>query len=729
MLRISRTSSAEREQGVGHAASKKEKRALSFANAHRPASSHHHHPPQRLARAMPPLTPETIQGIIGTVLPMNFKSSPRIRLCSPPLPTISNTARAAPLSVDKPPSAEPQREQSVKSEKSYFTSTTAFSDSGVDTVFSPQLESRIRSPLPPSPSSSHPDAIEVTTSAPQQTIVEADDPVPIPRLTQSEETRIVDSPSPDLPSNGEEQNKAETEVRNKASGVAPPSMQRNSSHHKIAVKPALLTRGKTSSASSTRLHKSALQRTQSAKSVRIMESPTEADGAALEDKSEGATANTTAAGPSQHTTHHQTHSTNGHAHTQHSKTTVKHAHIAPKRTLSSSRLKGHTRNASSTSLHREGRMKSPPPIPETQSPDSSSSAAAVPATAVSKTAPTPAPAAAERPQERTELMQAAPHVTKAINIRRNNSSLANLIKTEPRSVSRGFDVPPSSSANDNNTANDVDQQRTTSQQITEQGNSVSSPSSTAIAAAAVQSVPDNAPPLHPPPPSPASPVIMVPSSVILPPQPRSSPADPRFRVHSTIRRPPSPPLLEEEQDDAYNFQSDRPLSPSKSDRDMMITRKNAREDGNEKEKIKLTPKRAETMPPYSSNGSSTAPRDMKSEPQQLTNAKKKQMFFFSSPTTDSDDEGQPGSFKFRAAAPLPVDSMASDGRTGKDAKPEEAQAGVQDRNTRTNGKPAIKVVQVTSPTENEQKKNNANTGEHQHSDDDDDEYEDEDNYG
>lgn len=317
-------------------------------------------------------------------------------------------------------------------------------------------------------------------------------------------------------------------------------------------------------------------------------------------------------------------------------------------------------------------------------------------------------------------MQAAPHVTKAINIRRNSSSLANLIQTEPRSVSRGFAVTPSSMANGVET--DTHEQRH------QQQNGVSSPSSTAVAADAVQSVPDPIPPLHPPPPSPASPVVPVPSSVVLPPQPRSSPADPRFRIHSTIRRPPSPPLGEE-QDDPDNVRLDSPLSPSESDHDLASMRR-TREANGSNGASKTTVKLAETMP--ASDEHRTAPRDMIPEPQQLTNAKKKQMFFLNSPTTDSDDEGQPGSLKFRPAAPLPIASIEA-GRTGTNARlvEEEAvksdSAAVEEKDRRP-GKPAIKVVQVTSPTEGvaERKKNSEGAEQQRSEDEDDDGYEDED---
>ncbi|KAL7007300.1 hypothetical protein EMMF5_003139 [Cystobasidiomycetes sp. EMM_F5] len=47
----------------------------------------------------------------------------------------------------------------------------------------------------------------------------------------------------------------------------------------------------------------------------------------------------------------------------------------------------------------------------------------------------------------------------------------------------------------------------------------------------------NGPAPHPPPPSPASPVLAIPSSVKLPPQPNSTPADRFFRTHSMLRRP------------------------------------------------------------------------------------------------------------------------------------------------------------------------------------------------
>lgn len=148
-----------------------------------------------------------------------------------------------------------------------------------------------------------------------------------------------------------------------------------------------------------------------------------------------------------------------------------------------------------------------------------------------------------------------------------------------------------------------------------------------------------------------------------------------------------------------------------------------------------TPKRSETAPLTRENDTSSAPRDMKPEPQQLTNAKKKQMFFFSSPTTDSDDEGgHTGSFKFRLASPLPDQQQQQRGSPAHakanfnavgdgDAKERRTEHG---RDTeKYPGKPAIKVVQVTTPTEEKaQEKNGNDAGQHSDEEDDDDEYED-----
>lgn len=766
---------------------KKEKRALSFANAHRPAQHHQHQQYTRLARAMPPLTPTTIQDIIGTVLPINITSSPRIQLSSP-LPhnppstshahalsstgaqilananmdkissrtnvpssptdqTISATDTSAPsiasptstaasntvppiesksMSPSRQAKIEQQqhtREPSIKSERSYFTSSTAFSDSAVDPVFSPQLGHGNMQDVGRE-SSGQDTTTFTTTSVPYPSNVDLDTSIASPRLTQSEETtRNIKSPSPEPASEPERVAEGEEVHSTTTTNTIAPSMQRDSSHHRITVKPALFSRGK-SSASSTRLSKSALlQRTQSAKSVRIIESPTEADGNVLEGTSgeTGIASNTTSHRPPPH------------HHTAQSVRNVKNSHIAPKRTISSTRLKGHTRNSSSASLHREGRIKTPPPILETPSPDITPAAPDV--VESSPSIPPSTTATTTTTMERHE-MQAAPHVTKAINIRRNNSSLANLIQTEPRSVSRGFAVPSSSSNGDSNGTSHQHQQD--SQQQHENG--VSSPSSTAVAAATVQSVPDTTPSLHPPPPSPASPVVMVPCSVVLPPQPRSSPADPRFRIHSTIRRPRSPPpLVEEEQDSQQQQQQDRKENVvnahSRSDDDM-----NSRVKSDEQRKKPKTPKRSETLPSTRSKhsddddddddnetaaaktSSTTAPRDMKPEPQQLTNAKKKQMFFFSSPTTDSDDEGgHNGSFKLRLASVLPNESAPV-----TTATPGPAQAPGPAKITSVNEKAETvnntKEKQSSNGKSTEEKQNgskNINEGDH-----DDDEYED-----
>lgn len=685
MLRISRIDGDQSRKGqnentqMEHAGmTKKEKRALSFANTHRPT---------RIARAMPPLTPETIQDIIGAVLPMDFKRSPRIRLSSaspsvtspPPItsstdPTVSSdviaprTQTTPPLTASaprksaspvRPAKIEHTREPSIKSERSYFTSTTATSDFGVDPVFSPPLESPVKQDGDHQQELAHLVPQPSTTSAPTQpTASTSQIPYSSPRLTQSEDTREIKSPSPDSIAEEDEGESQQIPPGGEArvtSAATAPSMKRNSSSHRmVAVKPALLTRGGKNSASSSKLNKSALQRTQSAKSVRILESPTEADGAALAGSSaEHAAAPTTA----NHTPHHGKH-------------TGKHPHVAPKRTLSSTKLKGHVRNGSSVSLHREARTKSPPPLQEEKR-TASPIAAVVSAQAPEAQLQPPTQAAIERPE-----MQAAPHVTKAINIRRNNSSLANIIKTEPRSVSRGFAIPGGGGA-------EAEEGKGTG--------SPDSPSTTAAANAVVaQSAPD-APALHPPPPSPASPVIMVPSSVILPPQPRPSPADPRFRVHSTIRRPASPPLEEELESDS---ESNVDVSPKQRTR---------------------TPKRSATSPLPASDVTTTAPRDMRPEPQQLTNAKKKQMFFFSSPGTDSDDEHSTSLKRVTmsavlTAAPPPskANSLTKEGR-------------ITSEKEKSSTKPAIKVVSVTTPTEG--KTQNRRDGS-SHTDDD--EYEDED---
>ncbi|KAK9894735.1 hypothetical protein P389DRAFT_100652 [Cystobasidium minutum MCA 4210] len=747
-LRISRLDGSEGGRDQQHTSqasgstmamtmTKKEKRALSFANTHRPTASHHAGGGGgRLARAMPPLTPETIQDIIGTVLPMDFKKSPRVRLAStsatltsppavttsnkpnspspttltsPTLVTPTNATQATPTSttpstattviapaLNRPAKVEHTREPSIKSERSYFTSTTATSELGVDPVFSPPLESppitqgsqQQQQQLQPQQQQTLPELVahETTTSAPtlQPTAATLETQNTSPRLTQSEDTRDLHNPSPDgiveeedEHVNTDQDGSRPRQASEAKSSVIAPSMKRNSSSHKVAVKPALLTRGSKNSASSSKLNRSALQRTQSAKSVRILESPTEADGTALEAAPVSTAANTAANAASTHQSHTK------HAAAKH--TSHGHSHVAPKRTLSSTRLKGHTRNGSSLSLHKEARTKSPT-LPQEQERKASPRATAASSTTTAADPQEPVQALAAPLVERPE-MQAAPHVTKAINIRRNNSSLANIIKTEPRSVSRGFAIPGHEQENREEEPDRLQSQHRAIPQ------SPSSPSDMAAASAAVaQSAPD-APALHPPPPSPASPVIMVPSSVILPPQPRPSPADPRFRVHSTIRRPRSPPLEEAEQEQ----------KPA-----IMPHQQTARA---------TVPRRAETSPLPANASEATAPRDMRPEPQQLTNAKKKQMFFFSSPGTDSDDEHSTSLKRVSMSAAMNIAPSSE----SKPASSTQRAAKTSESEKAAPAKPAIKVVQMTTPAE-EQSQHGQKAADHS----DDEDYEDED---
>lgn len=241
---------------------------------------------------------------------------------------------------------------------------------------------------------------------------------------------------------------------------------------------------------------------------------------------------------------------------------------------------------------------------------------------------------------------------------RRQEEIVQVSPTAPKSYTRGFELPPPVAAAT---------PPTTGLPIIRDANTVTSGSS---------DMP------QPPPPSPASPVMVLPSSVVLPRQPMPTPSDAQYRTYSSIKRPISPPFSNSSQSQTTGAGSSLLTSVSDGARTNLPTPASQSQathiskTGNESQTRQQVAKDAQQVAkdahksaeglagPAQRNGVASVPPKTPGPPHQQhqrrsqtvpaqsrianateeaaacqgTAAKKGKMFFFSSPQTDSDDE-------------------------------------------------------------------------------------------
>lgn len=399
-----------------------------------------------------------------------------------------------------------------------------------------------------------------------------------------------------------------------------------SSHRLLAAptRPALVVGPRNKSAA--RLGKSALQRSQSAKSVRIIEEPvhsrsSDQDSEDDVDEPKSHPVLTTASPPKVKRTNSRLSAATG-------------AGALTKRAPSNSRLQAIRANTSPslTSAQRNGSSSS------NLSAHSASSSSMGGATTASRDRDGGPPRITSAQQLAEAYARAG-----AIAMKRSGSaaSLAakrdkDLIRSEPRSVSRGFVTP------DQAQQAQIQQQSQHQAHIHNETSSIVDVTATraaALAAAvpvsAASSMANNNP--YAPHNSPSS---LVPESVVLPPQPRPSPAghvsllQKRGWSHSSIRRPSSPPL---------------PSGSPPGQAAQLPVPRLVRRQPTEDRQMRTNPPQAQAQVPPVAGAIDAQQNGQQTQQQQ----KKKGMFFLSSPTTDSDDEsfgGRKASLDATAAA-------------------------------------------------------------------------------
>ena len=444
-----------------------------------------------------------------------------------PEPCVSSSSQGA--LEPSPTIAAPQHAACLQPDRSFAASTTAVSKSGDQPIFSPKAHSLSLLTSDGNASKKGQPAAEITDSTPLA-------------ISIVDSTVVSDTQQP--VSNASEFI-GHVPLRNETRLPELPSSTRTA-------KPAM-TRG----GSSTKAARSALQRLPSAKSVRILESKTNHEDSSLSSVSIDPKASSSMIRPG-----------------------------AQHRTSSSSRLRSHNRNSSTSHLVSQGQAES----------------------ALASTPPGVYPSA----QQQSEAEQRSDHnissisSSKPVDIKGNNAGNRELALS--KSVSRNSAV-------------------------------VGIDSSSSGTAASMQAAANAVP--HPPPPSPASPSLAIPSSVVLPRQPYPSPSDARYTVHSTTRRPASPPFGSDQKKQKLSSVSENQSQLVSSTGSTMLEPQqhqvNIRPSESRNEVKTSTQNQGNLAPPSNLQPASASVLPL-STGVPANNNKKSKMFFLSSPTTDSDDD-------------------------------------------------------------------------------------------